>query len=141
MSRELTENNLGSLNRDYRILSDRRMKLFLEQFLLSQGWRLEVPMNLTNGNDIEARRDNRKWNIEIKGVNIQAVEPTDSFLSGLGKILMKMDIPENKYSVAIPDTGPFYRLWKRLPLLVKERTGITALFVNPCGQVRESFEE
>jgi hypothetical protein len=122
-------------------LSDRKMKLFLEQFLIFQGWSLEIDRSSKNKMDIEARRGVERWHIHIKGVDFQAFEPIDLFLSALGDILMRMDSPEDKYSIAVPNSGSLHKLWKRLPSLVKKRTGITALFVSPSGFVKESSEE
>ena len=126
---------------NFEMLSDRKMKLFLEQFLTARGWSLEVPLNSRDRIDIEARRGEARWHVHVRGVNCRTIEPVGSFISILGDTLMRMDIAEDKYSIALPDTGPIYRLWKRLPSLAKKRTGLTALFVNPSGLVRESFEE
>ena len=39
---------------NFEMLSDRKMKLFLEQFLTARGWSLEVPLNSRDRIDIEA---------------------------------------------------------------------------------------
>ncbi len=59
------------------------------------------------------------------------------FLSILGELLQRMDDPDARYSIALPDMQQFRRLWQRLPQLAKARTTISALFVSPSGKVEE----
>lgn len=59
------------------------------------------------------------------------------FLAILGELLQRMDDPNAKYSIALPDFPQFRRLWNRLPELAKVRTGITALFVDTDAIVQE----
>jgi hypothetical protein len=53
----------------------------------------------------------------------------------LGETLQRKDDPKTVYSIALPNVKQFRNLWNRLPLLAKQRTGITALFVSADGQV------
>jgi len=62
------------------------------------------------------------------------------FIGILGETLQRMNDPASKYSIALPDVQQFRRLWDRLPRLAKQRTQITALFVNADGQVIEVAE-
>ena len=86
--------------------------------------------------DIEAKRGGERWVIQVRE---EAPNPAiaNSFAAVLGHILQKMNDPQSKYSVALPDVTPFRRLWERLPETAKDRTGITALFVDPTGTVTE----
>jgi hypothetical protein len=115
---------------------EKRMKQILEDYLISQGWFPKIEWGYNHRVDIEAERGVQKWIIQVKGGSPPT--PINSFVSILGEILQRMDEQTHKYSVALPDTGSFQRLWNRLPVLVKQRTGITALFVNPSGLVMES---
>jgi hypothetical protein len=119
------------------VLSERKMRLYLEKHLISLGWYPDVPAGSNSGIDILAVSERRKWIIKIKYPTFPQPNPVNTFVSVLGEILQRMEDPTDKFSIAVPDTPPFSRLWKRLPPLAKERTGITALFVNPAGQVRE----
>ena len=132
----LSEKNLEY---DPEELSDRRMGQILRDHIDSLGWHIEYFTNSKNRIDIAARMVHWRWIIEVRGMNYQISEPLTSFLSVLGDILQRMDDPQARHSIALPDTIPFRRLWKRLPPLVKQKTGITALFVNPAGFVREDF--
>jgi hypothetical protein len=118
-------------------LPERRIKQILEGFLTSQGWKPEVAWGFTYGIDIEAKRNTDRWIIVVKVSEPSNLTIINSFVSVLGKILQRMNDPKCKYSVALPDTAPFRRLWERLPILAKNRTQITALFVNPAGTVIE----
>jgi len=53
------------------------------------------------------------------------------------ELLQRMDDPDARYSIALPDMQQFRRLWQRLPQLAKARTTISALFVSPSGNVEE----
>ena len=57
------------------------------------------------------------------------------FLAILGETLQRMSDPDANYSIALPDMPQFHGLWERLPMLAKERTKITALFVTRSGEV------
>lgn len=118
-------------------LSEKRIKLILGTFLALQGWSHEIAELKNSGIDIEAKRGKERWIIEINGAESLTPAVVSSFVSLLGKILQRMDDTNCKYSIAIPDTKPFRRLWERLPSLAKRRTGVTALFVSPNGTVDE----
>jgi hypothetical protein len=120
-------------------LPEKKIKYFLETYLAQQGWIREPESRLPNWDvDIEVKRGNEKWIIEIESPEVFANEIIDSFVSVLGRILQRMDNDKYKYSIALPDIKPFRRLWERLPDLAKNRTGITALFVSETGTVVET---
>lgn len=112
-------------------------KKCLETYLSSWGWEVVPAWGFTRGIDIEAKRGQDRWVIEMEGRTNSGDSLANSFNSVLGKVLQRMDDPNSKYSVALPDSKQFRRLWKRLPELVKNRTGITALFVDQAGIVSE----
>jgi hypothetical protein len=121
--------------KDLEVLSEKRIKQILNDFLVSQGWNPQIDWGPAHGIDIEARRGTMRWIIEVKVSEPQDEKVVDAFVSVLGEILQRMDDTRIKYSIALPDTEPFRRLWKRLPALAKNRIRITALFVNPSGNV------
>jgi hypothetical protein len=118
-------------------LPERNVKQIVKAFLASEAWNTDVAIGATSPADIEARRGIHRWIIEVKGSEYLNPPIADSFVSILGRVLQRMNDPKCKYSVALPDAKPFHRLWERLPALAKDRTGITALFVNPAGSVTE----
>ncbi len=120
-------------------ISEKQIKQALEYYLTSHGWETRIAWRLTHGIDIEARNDLNRWIIEVKGSEPLNSCPANSFVGVLGEILQRMDDPDCKYSIALPDLLEFRRLWNRLPLLSKSRIGITALFVNSQGTVTEAI--
>lgn len=62
---------------------------------------------------------------------------SDYFLAILGETLQRMSDINAKYSIALPHMKQFINLWQRLPDLAKQRTGITALFIDNQGNVIE----
>ncbi len=123
--------------KDNDCLSERRIKQILGGFLSSHGWDAEIAWGCSHGIDIEARRNTARWIIEVKVPESSNPLIVNSFVSVLGEILQRMNDPECKYSVALPDTEPFRRLWERFPVLAKDRTQVTALFVKAAGDVIE----
>lgn len=117
--------------------SANKIKQILRLHLISQGWNVVVTRRLNFSFDIEAVRGNERWIIEVNSIDDSGM--VESFVSVLGKLLQRMDTddPQTKYSVAFPDNKPFRRLWERLPLLVKRKAGITALFVEETGKITE----
>jgi len=126
--------------KDFTALPEKKIKKILETFLVSEGWTPEIAFDRANLIDIKARRGIDEWIIEVKGSESFKPSIVNSYLLVLGEILQRMSDEKCKYSVALPDTEPFRRLWERLPHLAKERTRITVLFVNPAGNVTESAE-
>ena len=117
--------------------TEKKIKQVLEGYLNSQGWNAKIAWGSTHGIDIEANRGQDRWIIEVKGWENLEDTMANSFAMVLGKILQRMDEPWTKYSIALLDTEQYRRLWKRLSALVKNKTGITALFVMSEGAVTE----
>jgi|WetSurMetagenome_2_1015567.scaffolds.fasta_scaffold568382_2 hypothetical protein len=118
-------------------LPEKKIKRILEKYLVSHGWECNGDQVIKRCIDIEASRGTEKWVIEIKSAEALPPDIILTFVSVVGKALQRMDDPNCKYSIALPDIKPFRRLWERFPTLAKERTGITSLFVGPTGAVDE----
>ena len=118
-------------------LSEDRLKHHLREWFRSNGWEAEIAWGHERGIDIKAVRDMETWVVEVKGIGSRPEMRVNYFIGILGETLQRMNDPASKYSIALPDVQQFRRLWDRLPLLAKQRTQITALFVNANGQVIE----
>jgi hypothetical protein len=118
-------------------ISEKKIKIILENYLTSQGWSTEVAWGDNQGVDIEARRGKEHWVIEVKGSGDYKPVLINYFHSIFGEIIQRMDNPLYKYSVALPDIDQFRRLWERVPILAKTRLGVTAIFVNLTGNIAE----
>jgi hypothetical protein len=119
------------------MLSEDEVKKTLERWLREKGWNVQVAWGRQQGVDIEAQRSGKRWLIEAKGCGSLAPMRVNYFLCMLGELLQRMDDPQARYSIALPDLKQYRGLWSRLPRLAKERTGIGAIFIAPSGEVAE----
>jgi len=120
-----------------RMLSEDEIKRKLQTWLEASGWEVSVIWGRGPGIDVDAKRNGQRWIIEVKGCGSLNPMRVNYFLSVLGELLQRMDDPDARYSLALPDMKQFPKLWQRLPQLAKSRTTISALFVDPLGKVEE----
>ena len=121
-----------------RALQEDEVKARLDDWLIAAGWRTRIAWGKERGVDIEAvGRNGERWLIEVKGCGSRHAMRVNYFLAVLGESLQRMDDPNARYSIALPDMAQYHGLWERLPQLAKERTGLSLLFVGADGQVRE----
>lgn len=113
------------------------LKQILKDYLHTNGWETQIAWGKTPGIDINAMRGTERWIIEVKGLGSLSAMNVNYFLGVLAETLQRMDDPNAKYSIALPDVRQFRNLWIRLPLLAKKRTGITAIFIDEQGNINE----
>jgi hypothetical protein len=118
-------------------MSEDAVKEILKSWLESKGWTTSVAWGNSPGIDIEATKGSERWIIEVKGPGSRPQMRVNYFLAVIGELLQKIDDPNAKYSLALPELPQFRRLWDRLSHLAKSRTTISALFVSPDGRVDE----
>lgn len=118
-------------------LQEDEIKNILANYLNDHGWQTQLAMGKIHGIDIEAYKGKERWIIEVKGCGSRQAMRVNYFLAILGETLQRMSDPNAKYSIALPDMQQYRNLWDRLPRLAKERTGITALFINKDKQIEE----
>ena len=116
-------------------LAEDSIKLTLDRYLTAEGWTADVAWGRKAGIDIDARRGQERWIIEVKGRGSLSAMRVNYFIGILGETLQRMSDPDARYSIALPDLQQFRRLWDRLPELAKRRTQITAIFVSESGKV------
>ena len=116
-------------------LSEDAVKQFLKEWLEKDGWQIQVAWKYTQGVDIDASKGTLHWLIEAKGGGSRNAMRVNYFLGVIGELLQRMKDPQASYSIAFPDIQQFRNLWGRLPELAKERTKISALFVDNNGNV------
>lgn len=121
----------------YLPLSEDHLKVVLQELLLLQGWNVNVAWGKLRGIDIDANRGNERWIIEVKGSGSLQPMRVNYFIGILGELLQRMDDPNAKYSIALPDMKQYRGLWQRLPRLAKDRTNISILFVKEDGTIEE----
>lgn len=121
-------------------LSEDEIKQVLKSWLENDGWKTEIAWSRKPGIDIDARRGNKRWIIEVKGPGSLSAMRVNYFIGVLGETLQRMSDADASYSVAFPDMRQFRGLWERLPALAKSRTKISALFVDSSGYVKHETD-
>ena len=121
------------------MLGEDEVKELVVDWLERDGWRTTVAWGRQHGIDIEAAKDGQRWIIEAKGCGSRNAMRVNYFLAILGETLQRMDDPEARHTIALPDMPQYRRLWDRLPSLAKKRTGVTALFVTRAGKIDHLF--
>lgn len=116
-------------------LQEEDIKHILTDKLIAEGWTVDTAWGHQPGVDIDARRGNERWLIEIKGPGSRQPMRVNYFLGILGETLQRMDDPAARYTIALPDMAQYRGLWARLPKLAKERTTIDILFVDSSGKI------
>lgn len=116
-------------------LSEETVKTTLNDWLQAQGWRTQVAWGNQHGIDINAWRDQEHWGIEVKGCGSRPEMRVNYFISILGELLQRMDDPNARYSIALPDIQQYRNLWMRIPWLAKNRTKIDVIFVSTDGSI------
>jgi len=118
--------------------SEDDVKRRLQTWLEAAGWKVTVVWGRSQGVDLDAHRGNSRWIVEAKGQGTLNPMRVNYFLCVLGELLQRMEDPQARYSIALPDVPQFRRLWARLPPLARERTRISALFVSRSGPIEEA---
>lgn len=118
-------------------LCEDEIKQILDNHLKNKGWTTQIAWGRQKGIDIDAFREEERWIIEVKGSGSLNAMRVNYFLAILGETLQRMNDPKAKYSIALPHMNQFVNLWERLPKLAKQKTGITALFVDNHGNIIE----
>jgi len=118
------------------LLSEDRVKAILRDWLASEGWQSTIAWGHSQGPDILADRGQERWLIEVKGSGSRPQMRVNYFLAVLGELLQRMDKPETRYSIALPDMPQYRGLWQRLPPLAKARLTLTLILVKSDGSIQ-----
>ena len=122
-------------NHDIDGLSEDEIKRVLDDWLNANGWASQVAWGKKSGIDIDARRGQERWIIEVKGPGSRSAMRVNYFIGILGETLQRMNDPDAQYSIALPDLQQYRKLWERLPELAKSRTTISLLLVSKEGSI------
>jgi len=109
-------------NHDVEALSEDELKQILEHWLQSTGWETQIAWGKTQGIDIDAKRGDERWIIEVKGPGSRQPMRVNYFIGILGETLQRMADPKAEYSIALPDlawlsTGGYggaCRRWRKI---------------------------
>lgn len=117
------------------VLQEEDIKHVLNDYLRREGWTVSVAWGHTPGVDIDARKANEHWLIEVKGPGSRQPMRVNYFIGILGETLQRMTDPDARYSIAFPDMSQYRGLWNRLPKLAKDRTTIDMLLIDAKGNI------
>lgn len=127
--------NVAKQVSDEEPLQEEDIKRILTDKMKAEGWDVKTAWGHIPGVDIDAHREDERWMIEIKGPGSRNAMQNNYFIGILGEMLQRMDDPNARYSIALPDIKKFRRLWNELPELAKKRTTIDLLLVDPQGNI------
>ena len=129
--------SLPRTSADTKAMTEDEVKAALVAMLEQKGWSVEVAWGRQRGIDIVALRGLERWVIECKGTGSLAPMQNNYFVSVVGELMQRMSDHRAKHSIAFPDVPKFRRLWSELPMMVKKRLQLSALFVANDGSVVE----
>ncbi len=111
----------------------------LFEHLEKDGWRVNISYRRYHGREVVGIKEDRKWIIVVSGTGSYMSLRTKHFAVCLGELLMHTDEDNAKYSVVLPRTSEFLKVWKKFPTLARSRTGISALFIDMDGCIEEMY--
>jgi hypothetical protein len=119
------------------LLTEDDVKRCVATYLRSRGLHVEVKWGRDRGIDILASGAAERWVVEAKGAVASDQQQGNYFLGALGELVQRMDDPDARYALALPDNRRYRGLVARLPELARMRFNLTILFVSDDGQVTE----
>ncbi|MHA6288086.1 hypothetical protein [Maricaulis sp. CAU 1757] len=85
--------------------------------------------------DVVAEKDGGEWIVQCRVAHYQDALTLGEVYAGLGGLLFQLESETTNVSIAMPDDPMFRGLWARIPAFAKQRTNITAFFVDQDGNV------
>ena len=114
-------------------ITEDAVKAAVRDHLEAQGYTVQVAWGGTRGIDIDARRGGERLVLEAKAEVTNPPQQVNYFLNALGELVQRMDDPEARYGLALPDHRQYRGLVGRLPAHARERLGLVVLFVRREG--------
>jgi hypothetical protein len=115
------------------LLSEDEVKRAVKDHLEALGYIVTVAWGRAPGADIDACHPGRRIIIEAKAAVALAPQQANYFLGALGELLQRMEDPDARYGLALPDNRQYRNLVGRLPELAKQRLGLVIFFVRRDG--------
>jgi hypothetical protein len=119
------------------LLTEDDVKRGVAAYLQSRGLQVEVKWGRDRGIDIVATGPAERWVVEAKGAVASDQQQGNYFLGALGELIQRMDDPDARYALALPDNRRYRGLVARLPHLARQRLNLTILFVDDDAHVTE----
>lgn len=112
------------------LLTEDEVKAAVKEDLVGCGYDVEVAWGRARGVDIIARRDDGRLLLEAKGEAANPPQQVNYFLGAIGELVQRLDDPDARYGLALPDHRQYRGLVTRLPRLAWERLRLVVVFVR-----------
>ena len=109
------------------------VKHAISKYLEDHGFTVTVAWGRTRGIDIDASRGSDRLIIEAKAEVPNPPQQVNYFLNALGELVQRMNDPNARYGLALPDNRQYRGLVDRLPPLARARLGLNVYFVRRSG--------
>jgi len=114
-------------------LGEDEVKTAMLHYLESLGWEVAVAWGHARGADIIANKGSDRLVIEAKGEVALQPQQVNYFVGALGELVQRMDRPEARYGLALPDNRQYRRLVERLPTFAWHAMNLVCFFVSRSG--------
>jgi hypothetical protein len=115
------------------LLTEDEVKSAVQGHLARGGYDVTVMWGRQRGTDIVAVRNGDRVLLEAKGEAKNPAQQVNYFLGAIGELVQRMDDPEARYGLALPDNRQYRGLVGRLPGHAKSMLGLIVLFVTRTG--------
>lgn len=112
------------------LLTEDEVKAAVKEDLVARGYDVEVAWGRAPGVDIVARRHDGRILLEAKGEAANPPQQVNYFLGAIGELVQRLDDPDARYGLALPDHRQYRGLVTRLPRLAWTRLHLVVLFVR-----------
>lgn len=112
------------------LLTEDEVKAAVKEDLVARGYDVEVAWGRSPGVDIVARRNDDRLLVEAKGEAANPPQQVNYFLGAIGELVQRLDDPDARYGLALPDHRQYRGLVTRLPRLAWSRLRLVVLFVR-----------
>lgn len=112
------------------LLTEDEVKAAVKEDLVARGYEVEVAWGRAPGVDIVARRHDGRILLEAKGEAANPPQQVNYFLGAIGELVQRLDDPDARYGLALPDHRQYRGLVTRLPHLAWTRLHLVVLFVR-----------
>jgi hypothetical protein len=114
-------------------ITEDEVKRAVAAHLEAQGYTVQVAWGGTRGIDIDARRGSERIVLEAKAEVALQPQQVNYFLNVLGELVQRMDDPEARYGLALPDNRQYRGLVGRLPAYARDRLRLLVFFARQEG--------
>ncbi len=115
------------------MISEDQVKAAVRDHLEGLGYLVQVMWGRERGIDIVATGPTGRLVLEAKGEVASPPQQVNYFLSALGELVQRMDDPNARYGLALPDNRQYRGLVSRLPAFAKSQLDFVVFFVARTG--------